>query len=53
MIRSCSQGSDQTESDAMQYISIDIETTGTDPLVHDIIEFAAVIDRTESETPFD
>lgn len=32
------------ERNLMKYVSIDIETTGVDPVENDIIEFAAVID---------
>lgn len=37
----------------MQYVSIDIETTGVDPQVNDIIEFAAVVDEIGSNAPID
>jgi len=37
----------------MRYISIDLETTGLDPLQHDIIEFAAVVENTEYSPPVD
>jgi oligoribonuclease len=30
----------------MKYVSVDIETTGLDPVQHDILEFAAVLDDT-------
>lgn len=29
----------------MKYVSIDIETTGTDPKQHEVVEFAAIIDN--------
>jgi len=32
----------------MKYVSIDIETTGLDPLDHQVIEFGAVIEDTEN-----
>lgn len=35
----------------MQYVSIDIETTGLDPRKNDILEFAAVVDELDSSTP--
>lgn len=34
----------------MQYLSIDLETTGLDPKKHNIIEFAAVLTNTKSKT---
>jgi len=37
----------------MKYVSIDIETTGTNPIAHDIIEFAAVIDEIGSQKQLD
>jgi DNA polymerase III epsilon subunit-like protein len=37
----------------MRYVSIDLETTGTNPSVHDIIEFAAVIDDIGSNKPIE
>jgi len=37
----------------MQYISIDIETTGLNPIEHDIIEFAAIIDEIGSNKPIE
>lgn len=37
----------------MKYVSIDIETTGVNPLVNDIIEFAAVIDDTNAKVPIE
>ena len=37
----------------MKYVSIDIETTGINPLVNDIIEFAAVIDDTNAKVPIE
>lgn len=37
----------------MKYVSIDLETTGTDPNAHDIIEFAAVIDEIGSDKPIE
>lgn len=37
----------------MIYVSIDIETTGLDPKVHDIVEFGAVIDNLKKPLPID
>lgn len=37
----------------MRYLSIDIETTGLDPNTHDIIEFAAVLEDTETLKPIE
>jgi len=37
----------------MKYISIDIETTGLDPLKHNIIEFGAVLDDLKNPKPLD
>ena len=37
----------------MKYVSIDLETTGTNPDTHDIIEFAAVIDEIGSSKPIE
>jgi len=37
----------------MIYVSIDIETTGLDPKVHDIVEFGAVIDNLSNPLPID
>lgn len=41
------------KADMMQYVSIDIETTGLDPVKNDIIEFAAVIDEVGSKVSID
>lgn len=35
----------------MKYVSIDIETTGLDPKIHDMIEFAAVLDDLKNPLP--
>lgn len=35
----------------MKYISLDIETTGLNPKIHDIIEFAAVMDNLRDQKP--
>ena len=35
----------------MKYISIDIETTGLDPDMHDIVEFGAIIDDLDDDSP--
>jgi len=35
----------------MKYVSIDIETTGLDPLSHDIVEFGAVLDDLSDPKP--
>ncbi len=37
----------------MKYVSIDIETTGTDEKIHQIIEFAAIIEDSENQLNFD
>ena len=37
----------------MIYVSIDIETTGVDPKIHDIVEFGAVIDDLANPQPLD
>ncbi len=37
----------------MKYISIDIETTGLDPDKHQVIEFAAILEDTNSSLPVD
>lgn len=37
----------------MIYVAIDIETTGLNPKVHDIIEFAAVLDDLRNPRPLD
>ena len=35
----------------MKYVSIDIETTGLDPDMHDIIEFGAIFDDLDDDNP--
>lgn len=35
----------------MKYVSIDIETTGLNPEVHQVIELAAVLEDTENLRP--
>ena len=37
----------------MQYVSIDIETTGLDEYTCDTIEFGAIIDNLNFQKPFD
>jgi oligoribonuclease len=37
----------------MRYVSIDIETTGLDPKVHDVVEIGAVIDDTTAVAPLE
>ena len=35
----------------LKYVSIDIETTGVDPVNNQIIEFSAIIEDTEKKLP--
>jgi DNA polymerase III epsilon subunit-like protein len=37
----------------MKYVSIDLETTGLDPIRNQILEFGAVIEDTENPLPYD
>lgn len=37
----------------MIYTSIDIETTGIDPYLHQVIEFAAIVEDTSKQLPFE
>ena len=37
----------------MHYVSIDIETTGLDPMKNQIVEIGAVIDKIGSKTPIE
>lgn len=37
----------------MKYISIDLETTGLDPNVHNVLEFGAVVTDTQDITPLE
>ena len=37
----------------MKYLSIDIETTGLDPLKDQLLSFGAIIEDTENPLPFD
>lgn len=37
----------------MKYISIDIETSGLDPINHNILSMAAIVEDTNNQLPFD